>query len=43
MWNLKNNKINPYTKQKQIHEHGKQTYSYQRDKGEERDKLGLWD
>ena len=31
-----------FTKQKQTHRHRKQTYSYQRGKGE-RDKFGVWD
>ena len=32
--------MNLYTKQKQTHKDGKQTYGYQRGKGE-RDKLGV--
>ena len=35
--------INLFTKQRQIHSHGKQTYGYQRGKGRGRDKLGVWD
>ena len=34
--------INLFTKQKQIHRHRKQTYSYQREKGKGMDKLGIW-
>ena len=33
--------MNLFTKQKQTHRHGKQTYSYQRGKVGE-DKLGAW-
>ena len=33
--------MNLYTKQKQIHRYGKQTYGFQKSKGE--DKLGVWD
>ena len=40
MWNLK--KMNLFTKQKETHKHGKQTYSYQRGKEAGRDKLGGW-
>ena len=35
--------MNLFTKQKQIHRHRKQTYSYQRGKIWGRDKLGVWD
>ena len=34
--------MNLFTKQKQTHRHGKQTYGYQRGSGG-RDKLGVWD
>ena len=34
MWNLKMIQMNFFTKQKQSHRHRKQTYSYQRRKGE---------
>ena len=45
MWNLKKKmvKMSLYTKQKETHRHKKQTYGYQRGKGEGRDKLGVWD
>ena len=32
-----------FAKQKQTHRHRKQSYGYQRGKGGERDKLGVWD
>ena len=35
--------MNLYTKRKQTHRYRKQTYDYQRGKGEGRDKLGVWD
>ena len=35
--------MNLYTKQKQTHRYRKQTYGYQREKEERRDKLGVWD
>ena len=35
--------MNIFTKQKQIHNHRKQSYGYQRGKVEVRDKLGIWD
>ena len=35
--------MNLFTKQKQTQRHRKQTYGYQRRKGGERDKLGMWD
>ena len=35
--------MNLFTKQKQTHRLGKQTYGYQRGKVEGRDKLGVWD
>ena len=35
--------MNLFTKQKQTHKHRKQTYGYQRGKGWERAKLGVWD
>ena len=36
--------MNFFTKQKQTHRHKKQTYGYQRGRGEEeRHKLGVWD
>ena len=35
--------MNLFTKQKYTHRHRKQTYGYQRGKGVERDKLGVWD
>ena len=34
MWNLKNDKMNLFTNQKQSHGHRKQTYGYQRGKGD---------
>ena len=42
IWNLKKKMIqmNLFTKQKQTHRHRKQTYGYQRGKG---DKVGIWD
>ena len=40
--NLTNDRMNFFTKQKYIHRHREQTYSYQRGKGG-RDKLGVWD
>ena len=33
MWNLKNNKMNVYAKQKQTHKYSKQTNDYQREEG----------
>ena len=39
MWDLKMIQMNLFTKQKQTHRHGKQTYGYQRGKGWQRDKL----
>ena len=35
--------MNFLTKQKQTHRHGKQTYSYKREKERGRDKLGVCD
>ena len=43
MWNLKKKiQMNLLTKQKETHRHRKQTYGYQKGKGE-RYKLGVWD
>ena len=41
--NLKNNTNDSIYKKEQNQRHRKQTYSYQREKGWERDKLGVWD
>ena len=35
MWNIKNDKMNLFTNQKQSHGHRKQTYGYQRGKGDQ--------
>ena len=35
--------MNLFTKQKQTSRHRKQTYGYQRGRGGERNKLGVWD
>ena len=35
--------INSFTKQKQTHRHRKQTMVTKRERGWERDKLGVWD
>ena len=35
--------MNLFTNQKQTHRHRKQTYGYQRVRGGERDKWGVWD
>ena len=35
--------MNLFTKQKQTHRHRKQIYGYQRGKGMETDKFGVWD
>ena len=35
--------MNLFTKQKQTHRHRKQTYGYERGKGQGRDILGIWD
>ena len=35
--------MNLFTKQKQSHRLQKQTYSYQREKGDREGKLGVWD
>ena len=43
MWNLKYDTDDLFTKQKQTHRHRKQAYSYQKEKGQERDRLGVWD
>ena len=44
MWKLRRNDTNELIyKQKQIHRHRRQTYSYQRGKGQARDILGVWD
>ena len=42
MWNLKYDKMNLFTKQKQTHRQRKQTNGYQRGKLGGRDKLGIW-
>ena len=41
MWNLKNDTVILFTKQKLTHRHRKQTYGYQRRKGVGRDKTGV--
>ena len=43
MWNLKYDTDDLFTKRKQTHRHRKQAYSYQKGKGWERDRLGVWD
>ena len=41
IWNLKNDTVILFTKQKLTHRHRKQTYGYQRRKGVGRDKTGV--
>ena len=44
MWFIKKlTQMDLFTKQKKTHRHRKQTYGYQKKKGEGRDKLGVWD
>ena len=40
---LKVNTMKLFSKQKQTHRLRKQTYGYQRGRGEGKDKLGVWD